>query len=147
VEEHPILGSGAGSYGLYWLRYRPNPSFAQDAHNLYLETLAELGPLGLGLLLAALAAPLVGARAHGDPLAATAAGGYAAFLVHAGVDWDWEVPAATLAGLFCAAALLVAGRPATTAPVSGRGRIALLAPTLALLVFATVRVARSGIAP
>ena len=33
----------------------------QEAHSLYLETLAELGPLGLALLLAALAVPLAAA--------------------------------------------------------------------------------------
>ena len=37
---------------------------------------------------------------------AAAAGGYVAFLFHAGVDWDWEMPAVTVAGLFCGAALL-----------------------------------------
>ena len=33
-------------------------------------------------------------------------GAYAAYLVHAGVDWDWEVPAVTVPAIFCAAVLL-----------------------------------------
>jgi O-antigen ligase len=50
VENHPAVGSGAGSWGRYWLRERPVPQPARDAHSLFLETLAELGPLGLALL-------------------------------------------------------------------------------------------------
>jgi predicted Zn-dependent protease len=34
-------------------------------------------------------------------------GGYVAYLVHAAQDWDWELPAVTLAGLGCAVALLI----------------------------------------
>ena len=47
---------------------------------------------------------LGGARRH--PLVPGAAGAYAAYLVHTGVDWDWELPAVTLAGLLCGAAIL-----------------------------------------
>jgi len=41
---------------------------------------------------------------------AAAAAGYSAYLVHAGLDWDWEYPVVTLAGLACGAALLIAAR-------------------------------------
>ncbi len=76
-----------------------------DAHNLYLETLAELGPFGLVLLAAMLALPLVAAlRVREHPFASAATGAYAAFLFHAALDWDWEMPAVTLAGLVCASA-------------------------------------------
>jgi Flp pilus assembly protein TadD len=110
VEAHPAGGSGAGTFELWWDRERPNAFGARDAHNLYLETLAELGPLGLGLLVIALGAPLVALRGERTPLAAGAGAAYAAYLVHAGIDWDWEVPTVTLAALACAAALLVAAR-------------------------------------
>jgi hypothetical protein len=135
-ELNPVLGSGAGTFDRYWLHYRPVSSFARDAHSIYLETLAELGPIGLGLLLVTLGLPLT--RLRHDPIVATAAGGYVAFLVHAGVDWDWELPAVTLAGLVCGTALLVAGR-AHPRELSGRGRAALLAPMLALAALALVR--------
>ena len=103
---HPVLGSGAGTFDLYWDRYRHTQYGSRDAHNLYLETLAELGPLGLILLLVALALPLLGLRgARQSPLIAAAAGAYLAFLVQAAVDWDWEMPAVTLAGLLCGGAL------------------------------------------
>ena len=49
------------------------------------------------------------ARTH--PLVPGAAGAYVAYLVHTGVDWDWELPAVTLTGLLCGAAILIAARP------------------------------------
>jgi O-antigen ligase len=107
-QQHPWLGSGAGSFQRRWLRSRPADLPVLDAHSLYLETLAELGPVGLGLLAALLALPVAaGVIARRQPLAAPAFGGYVAFLVHAAQDWDWELPAVTLAGLVCAAALLI----------------------------------------
>ena len=107
--DNPALGSGAGTYVRFWGGTQsPTGRIALDAHNLYLETLAELGPVGLALLVAALALPLLAIRRGG---AATVAGAaYVAYLVHAGIDWDWEMPAVTLAALGCAAALLVSQR-------------------------------------
>jgi O-antigen ligase len=111
VEAHPWLGGGAGSYQRFWLRHRAHDLPVRDAHSLYLETLAELGPVGLALLLCALAAPLLAiAAARRLPLAAAALGAYVAFLVHATIDWDWEMTSVTLAALACGAALLLAAR-------------------------------------
>jgi O-antigen ligase len=107
AREHPTLGSGAGTFDDYWFAHRPDPTNAQDAHSLYLETLAELGPIAAILLVFALVPPLLAAgRARQDAAVATAAAAYVALLVHAGLDWDWEMPATMLAGLACAAALL-----------------------------------------
>ena len=107
VVDAPIVGKGAGTFELAWLERQPIPAPVLDAHSLYLETLAELGLVGLALLGLALAPPLV-AGFRGVEAAAT--GGYVAFLIHAGLDWDWELPAVTIAGLACAAALLVRER-------------------------------------
>ena len=114
-------------------------SFARDAHSLYLETLAELGPIGLALLLAALIIPLLALRGGRDPLLATAAGAYVAFLVHTGVDWDWELPAVTLAGLACGSAMLVARRPSDAPELRLRGKLLLLVPSAALGILALIR--------
>ena len=120
VTAHPALGSGAGTYELRWYRERPNVFGARDAHNLYLEKLAELGPAGLCLLLVALATPLVALRRRPpNALLAGAAAAYVAFLAHAAVDWDWEMLTVTLAALGCGAALLASGRP-ESAPSSAR---------------------------
>jgi O-antigen ligase len=114
---HPVLGSGAGTFESFWLRNRTSGEKVRDAHSLYLETLAELGPVGLVLLVAALALPAVAAaRARHRRLVAPAFGAYVAYLLHAGIDWDWEMPAVTLLGLFCGAAMLLAAR-SRSAPV------------------------------
>jgi hypothetical protein len=110
-EEHPAVGSGAGTFERFW-RERPDATQrVRDAHGLYIETLAELGPLGLGLLVAALLVPLLAAViARRTLFVAGAAGAYGAFLVHAGVDWDWELSGVTLAALVTGCVLVVAAR-------------------------------------
>ena len=110
----PLTGVGAGSYGVEWRRERESEDFAQDAHTLYLETLAELGLVG-GLLLATfLGAVLLGVARSGsdatDPIAPAAAACLAAFLVHVGLDWTWEFPAVTLIALLFAAAAVQPAR-------------------------------------
>jgi hypothetical protein len=128
VRAHPVLGGGAGSYGRYWLRRRPVSAPTVDAHNLYLETLAELGPVGLAALLVALLAPFtLLRRVRREPFVAGCAGAYAAFLVHAALDWDWELAAVGLAGLLCGAPLLLAARTAQRERRFGRAAVALVA--------------------
>ena len=135
--ENPVLGAGPGSYEGYWLQHRPIPHKVVDAHSLYLETLAELGVAG-GLLLAiALAVPVAAAwqlRRH--PLAAVLLAPLFAYLVHAAVDWDWELPAVTLAALFCATALVIGATrlPERRRP-SPRARFALLVGSLVAVAF------------
>src|SRR5262245_39688289 len=103
ASEHPLLGSGAGSFYLTWLEHRNVELTVRDAHSPYVETLSELGPVGLILVLTLVAVPLAAAvRRRGDPLAATAGAAFLVFAVHAGVDWDWEMPVVTFAGLACA---------------------------------------------
>jgi O-antigen ligase len=140
-EQHPLIGSGAGTFGDYWLRHRPVPTFTRTAHNLYLESLAELGPLGLALIIAALALPLVTLRRRAGPLEAAAAAGYIAYVVHSGVDWDWQLPGATLPALVCAGALLVSARGARGSAVAARGRTALLVLVIAAAALALFRLA------
>jgi O-antigen ligase len=138
VEGHPWLGGGAGSYQRFWLRERRAELPVRDAHSLYLETLAELGPMGLVLLLSALAAPLAAVRAaRRYPLTPAALGAYLAFLVHAAIDWDWEMAAVTVAALACGVALLLAGRGAKT-PLLGRPSRALGTTVAALLCIVAV---------
>jgi O-Antigen ligase len=132
-EAHRLLGSGAGTFEQFWVAHRRTSANARDAHSLYVETLAELGPPGLALLLATLALPLLAAaRARSQSFVPAALAAYLAFLVHAAADWDWEMPAATLLGLFCAAALLLAGRPATPRFLPRPARVAALAGAVAL---------------
>jgi hypothetical protein len=136
---HPWLGSGAGTYERYWNQLRPFESKVRDAHNLYVESLAEIGPFGLALLVGVLGAPLVGLRrARREPLVPAMVGAYAAFLVHAAVDWDWEIPAVTLTALLCGAGLVVSARRGSRAPLGTRPRIAAVGVLLALAAFTFV---------
>jgi O-Antigen ligase len=138
-EAHPWLGSGLGTYERWWNQLRPGAWKVRNTHNLYLETLAEVGPVGLGLLAVALGLPLVVAvRARRRALAAAGAGAYVAFVAHAAVDWDWQMPAVTLAALFIGAALLVAARRPAARAMKPRARLLVLAGVLALAAFSFV---------
>lgn len=107
AREHPLLGSGAGTFYLSWREHRSSKLGVRDAHSLYVETLSELGPGGLTLVLALAVLPLaVAVRRRGDPLVVAAGASYLVFAAHAAIDWDWEMPVVTLAGLACAAVVL-----------------------------------------
>lgn len=136
----PWLGAGAGSFERAWVQSRPTAFYARDAHNVYLEMLAELGPVGLALVAVALLTPMAALpRARRRPLVAWAAGAYVAFLVHAGLDWDWEVPAVTVTALFCGAGVLVHARPEGAGHLlTRRVRAGALAALLPVAAFAFV---------
>ena len=128
---HPLGGTGAGTFDLTWAAYGDPTRWggAVDAHNLYLETLSELGLVGL-VVVAALTVPVVAGVRTARPSAITTAalGGAVTYLVHTGLDWDWEMPAVTVTGIACIAATLDVRPPV---PVSGRMlRITLLAVDL-----------------
>ncbi|HEX4365140.1 MAG TPA: O-antigen ligase family protein [Solirubrobacteraceae bacterium] len=143
-EQHSLLGSGAGTYEQYWWRYRPNELTVRDAHSLYLETLGQLGWPGLALVLGMLALPLLAAlRARRDPLVAGAFGAYVAYVVHTGIDWDWEVPVVTLVALLCGAAMLAAAGDGASRrqPLGLPGRALAVVAVIAVAVFAMTGVA------
>jgi O-Antigen ligase len=101
-EGNPAHGAGAGMYQTVWDRRRPLFVYTVNAHSLYLQAMAELGLPGLAALVALLAAALVGlalrARPAGRarPLYAIVLALAAVWALHAGVDWDWEMPVLTL---------------------------------------------------
>ena len=132
-ESRPLAGSGSGTFGRYWLEHRPVGIFVRDAHSLYLETLMELGIVGLLLLAVALATPVAAAMsARAEPLVTAALGAYVVYLVHAGVDWLWEMPVPTMAALVCGAGLLLAVRPAVSRPSRRPLRVGAVGLALAL---------------
>ncbi len=131
--EDPLVGSGAGSYLRHWLELRPVEGSVRDAHSLYLEMPAELGLVGLALILVLFGLPLVLAVRHrGRPLVPIAAAVLVAYIARAGVDWDWEFPILTLVALGCAAVIVAEGieRPSRMFRLA---RIGLLAALLALV--------------
>jgi O-antigen ligase len=104
----PVHGVGAGNWAVYWLRWRKITEAARDAHSLPLQVLAELGVLGA----IALAAFLVGlALVARDALrlggwAAGLAAGLVAYVAHAPLDWDWQMPAVTLVVMILGGSLI-----------------------------------------
>ncbi|MGH3026632.1 MAG: tetratricopeptide repeat protein, partial [Gaiellaceae bacterium] len=114
-----------------WNRLRPTGGHVRDVHNLYLQALAELGVIGLVILLAALGLPLVaGVFSRGSPLVAGALGAYVAYLAHSIIDWDWEITGVTLPAILCAA-VLASGSPRV---LGGRARaLALVAAAVLAL--------------
>jgi hypothetical protein len=134
-----LFGSGAGSFVRSWQAERPFALQVRDAHSLYFEVLAELGPIGLGLLLVALLTPLVAAlRTRSHPLVPFAAAAYVTWLAHIGVDWDWEMPLVMIVGFTCGAALLLAARRRPPRPLNRAVRFGLLSAVLATGAFALV---------
>jgi hypothetical protein len=119
--DHRWRGVGAGTFDLQWRRHREVPGLVTEAHSLYVETLSELGIAGL-IMVAVFVVSLLAAaamRGQAPPTAAAVAAVGAAWAVHAGIDWDWEVPAVTLVPLALAAT--AAGVPAR--PSNGRRRL------------------------
>ena len=95
-----LHGSGAGTYQIHWARERATSVDVRDGHSLYLETLGELGIVGLVLLGICLLVVLGGfaRRVRGDDreLFAALLAAAVAWAIAAGVDWVWEMPAVTL---------------------------------------------------
>ena len=137
---HPLIGSGAGTFEPVWYERRRVEHTVRDAHSLYLETLAELGVVGLALLAGALGAPLVaGVRARRLPLVPPALGAYTAYLAHAGADWDWELAGVTLLAIIVGGACLASVEPDDSQPVLGKAmRGVVLFGALAVSAFALV---------
>jgi hypothetical protein len=120
VEDEPLHGIGAGQYESWWDQHGSIYWVLKDAHSLLFETAAELGIVGLLLVLGFLLLPAwFGWRGRAGPnrpevgvlLAVLAAGTFSA-----SIDWMWELPA-TFAPVVVAAALLTGG---ATAVASGR---------------------------
>ena len=98
--EHPLAGAGAGTWARAYVQEKRTTAAPANAHSLPLETFAELGLVGAGLLGAFAFA--VFRRAGRNPIAA---GVVVAWTVASTADWTWQIPAATLPALFAAAAL------------------------------------------
>jgi hypothetical protein len=119
--EEPVLGIGAGGYEGYWNRNGNIGQVVRDAHSIFLETLGELGVLGL-LLLAGFLGAGIGAgalRSFGPADAEDEAAGGAVLLAllatgmaSAAIDWTWEIP--VVFALVVIAVALLTG-PATLA--------------------------------
>jgi O-Antigen ligase len=125
----PLTGTGSGTFEYWWARNADVPEIVHDTHSLYLQTLGELGIVGLALLAAFLAVLLVGggrnvlrAESDGRSHLAAALAGCTAFCLTAVVDWMWQMPVLAIAFLLLGSVLVTAEeRPGE----GGRGSLAL----------------------
>ncbi|HEX6389864.1 MAG TPA: O-antigen ligase family protein, partial [Solirubrobacteraceae bacterium] len=102
--DRPFGGWGAGAFPVVHLQYRENTINVAQVHSAELQWLTETGILGFGLAMTGFgllgfagvrrvrAAPPGRERELGVALLAAAA----AWAVHASIDWDFEIPGATL---------------------------------------------------
>jgi O-antigen ligase len=155
-DAEPLRGSGAGTFEFVWRLRRPSSNTVVDGHSLYVEAMSELGIVGLVLLLAVVGGIGVGlARRVNGPnrvLYAALLAGFGTWAIHAGVDWDWEMPAVT-AWVFAAGGTALAARaggPPLRTPAAQRSRVpvavalAVAAATPVLLLFSQARLTESA---
>jgi hypothetical protein len=116
---HPLAGGGAGSYESWWAQHGSIDWFVRNAHSLWLETLGELGMIGLLLLSGTFVVALVAGAARlrvgsGEERTTVAAliAVVIAFVVGSALDWVWQLPVVPIVAL-AALGLLVG--PATAA--------------------------------
>jgi hypothetical protein len=98
-DQQPLRGIGAGGWSVYWLQHQGKNGFAQDAHSLPLQTMSELGLVGLAFLITlVLGAGMAARKALRIDRAAAAApiAVLVAWFGHSLIDWDWQMPAVTL---------------------------------------------------
>jgi hypothetical protein len=114
-EAHPLNGIGAGGYEAYWHQHGSLAVPVRDAHSLFIESMAELGIVGLLLVLGFLGVAVVSGGRRGPthspgPALGAALAVLAAGILSAAIDWTWELPACF--GLVVLAVGLLTG-PAT----------------------------------
>ncbi|RMF73130.1 MAG: O-antigen ligase domain-containing protein, partial [Acidobacteria bacterium] len=139
VAEHPLFGTGAGTFALIWGRYRP-PAIQgayNYAHNDYLQVLIETGIPGL---LAALAPIVLFAvvtwrrrrtQPLDDPVSLPLFAALGAVALHEVIDFGLQIPSnLVLVGLLAGALA-----PPPLVSTAGRGgRVAVAVAVLALLL-------------
>ena len=118
----PAVGTGAGAFVVARTRYRTDKLAVRHAHGYAVQTLADLGLVGLALsLLATVGWAVAALRATGVPWRdrslpfdperiglITMTSVVVVFGVHSLIDWTWFVPANAVVALLCGG--WVAGR-------------------------------------
>jgi hypothetical protein len=145
---HLLGGSGPGTFQLLWDPRAPYFSSVENAHSLYVETLAETGVVGLALLgsfflLVLGAAVRLSRRSRYEARvrAAGLTGALIAFTVGAAGDWIWQVPALPAAFLLLSAAVLAPLRPSAPSRPPAALRLGAVAVAVASLVAIAVPLA------
>lgn len=128
LADNPMRGSGAGTWSIHWLKERPREIPVKDGHSWLFETMAELGLVGTALMAAFLVTFFVrcigdlrylGRSRHREIYGAFFVA-CTAFIVHAMIDWDWEMAVITLSFFMFAGGLLRYGILSRAAVVTGQ---------------------------
>lgn len=105
-KEHPLRGTGAGTFHYTWLEERSTTNDVRQVHNLYLEQGTEIGVFGF-LALIGFVGVLVGYTGRAawrssepggekGPLLAGLVAALVVYLVSSVLEWHWYIPASTL---------------------------------------------------
>jgi hypothetical protein len=102
-KEHPLEGTGAGTFSYIWQQNRPDFSGVKQVHNVYLEQGTETGIMAF-LALSGFAVLLTGYlmwaawRANGERkvLLAGLTGTVITYLVSSALEWHWYIPPSTI---------------------------------------------------
>jgi hypothetical protein len=102
-KEHPLTGTGAGTFQYIWLENRPGFGGVKQVHNVYLEQGTETGIVAF-LALGGFAAVLLGYtmwsawRATGERkvLLAGLTAAVAVYLFSSALEWHWYIPPSTI---------------------------------------------------
>ncbi len=128
-KEHPLTGTGAGTFQYTWLQDRTGLQGVKQVHNLYLEQGTETGVFAFLALLGFVAVLLgyVGRAAwRSDPsgerrlLLAGLVSALTVYLASSVFEWHWYMPASTL--FFFILAAVAAKFAARTDPAAGLAR-------------------------
>lgn len=151
----PLIGTGSGTFEYWWDRDAAGEEAVHDAHSLYLQTLGEVGIVGLlllvGFLVATLGVGTVAAiRSDAEQRAqlAAALAGCVAFFLSAAVDWTWQIPVLPAAVLMLASTLVMAGQASPTGEAYSRWlpvRIVLAIGALIAIVAIAIPLASSSL--
>lgn len=114
LADNPIKGTGAGTWSVHWYRERPREIQVKDGHSWLFETVAEMGLAGtilvLGFVVAFFSRCVSDLRFFGKSRHREIYGAFfaacTAFLIHAMIDWDWEMAVITLTFFMFAGGLL-----------------------------------------
>jgi hypothetical protein len=117
-DSEPLTGTGSNTFQLWWTRDGDVPTPILDTHNLYLQTLGELGIVGLLALAAFIVTSLVGGAARLVRAGPTRRSWLAAALAGSTVlwttsvfDWMWKIPVIPIATMLLIAVMVTAGDP------------------------------------
>jgi O-antigen ligase len=120
----PWHGIGPGTFQFYWAQHNSLKEFVLDAHSLYFQTLAELGAVGLILVVGLLVNVLFNGvrRATRGPrservTAGAAIAGFAAFCAAGTLDWVWQIGVVPMVAMLLAAIALRGSNHSSVASV------------------------------